>query len=160
MKRCLLLLLCLVLVCAFTVGCSSPAPADTGDKATTDEAVTTVDFPTKVIRVICPYAAGGGSDTLARALAEAAGKYLPGGYGIVVENVAGGSGVVGATELLAQQPDGYNLMQFVNGVLTFQPHLGKATYTVMIFNPLPDCLLFPMSLSYRLIHPMQHLKTL
>lgn len=130
MKRSLLLLLCLVLASAFTVGCSQPAPAEPEEEP--DE-VAAIDFPTKVVRVICPYAAGGGSDTLARALAEAAGKYLPGGYGIVVENVTGGSGVVGATELLATQPDGYNLMQFVNGVLTFQPHFGKATYTVEDF---------------------------
>ena len=94
------------------------------------------DFPTKPIRLIMPYSAGGGSDVLARKLADSANKYLPNNQTVVVENKTGGAGVVGTTELVGSTPDGYTIEEAVNGVLTFQPHFGKTTYTYSDVKPI------------------------
>jgi len=65
-------------------------------------------FPTRPIRLIVPYAAGGGPDIQARKLAEVAGREL--GQPLVVENKVGAGGIL-AAEFVAQQPaDGYTLM--------------------------------------------------
>lgn len=65
-------------------------------------------FPSRPIRLIVPYAAGGGPDIQARKLAEAAAREL--GQPLVVENKVGAGGIL-AAEVVAQQPaDGYTLM--------------------------------------------------
>jgi tripartite-type tricarboxylate transporter receptor subunit TctC len=63
------------------------------------------DYPTKPIELIVPYAAGGGTDLVARAFADAAKKHLPQPIGVV--NKTGGGGAVGLTEIMAARPDGY-----------------------------------------------------
>ena len=65
-------------------------------------------FPSKPIRFIAPFAAGGGSDLIARKLAQALTGAL--GQSVVVDNRTGGSGVVG-TEIVAKSaPDGHTIM--------------------------------------------------
>ncbi len=66
------------------------------------------DYPTKAIRLIVPYAAGGGTDVLARTLQNPLGKEL--GTNIVVENISAGATKVGTLELLKARPDGYTLL--------------------------------------------------
>src|SRR5262245_20882043 len=56
------------------------------------------NFPTKPIRLICPWPASGSTDMVMRALAESAGKVL--GGQMIVENKAGASGMLGPNELL------------------------------------------------------------
>lgn len=135
-KNKLFTILCLIL--AVTIlslsGCSGQTPAPTQQNQTPEEKK--IDFPTKSIRLIMPYAAGGGSDILARKLAEYVSKYLPNNQTVVVENKAGGAGVVGTTELVGAKPDGYTIEEAVNGVITFQPHFGKATYTYSDVKPI------------------------
>ena len=60
----------------------------------------------------CPWAAGGGTDTLARTLAKNAKKYF--GVNINVVNRVGGTGVVGMNSVATSKPDGYTV-----GVITF-----------------------------------------
>lgn len=64
--------------------------------------------PDQPIRLIVPWNAGGGTDTLARALAQHGEKYF--GVPVVVENVAGASGGIGAQQVANAEPDGYTLL--------------------------------------------------
>jgi tripartite-type tricarboxylate transporter receptor subunit TctC len=87
-------------------------------------------FPSKPIKLICPWPAGGATDAVMRALGDSAGKAL--GGTMVVENKAGASGMLGPNELVGARPDGYTLSQLTIGVARL-PHMQK-----MQFDPLKD----------------------
>ncbi|MEY3428744.1 MAG: hypothetical protein RIS60_2096 [Pseudomonadota bacterium] len=87
-------------------------------------------FPSKPIKLICPWPAGGSTDGVMRALAESASRIL--GSPVVIENKAGASGMLGPNELVSAKPDGYTLSQLTIGILRL-PHMQK-----MQFNPLQD----------------------
>lgn len=78
-------------------------------------------WPQRPIELIVPFAAGGGTDVLARALAEVARKHLP--QDLIVLNRAGASGAVGWTELANARPDGYKI-GIITVELTMIPHMG------------------------------------
>ena len=87
-------------------------------------------FPSKPIKLICPWPAGGSTDAVMRALAESASKSL--GVQVVIENKPGASGMMGPNELVRAAPDGYTLSQITIGVARL-PHMQK-----MQFDPLKD----------------------
>ncbi|HPU78232.1 MAG TPA: tripartite tricarboxylate transporter substrate-binding protein [Thermosynergistes sp.] len=60
------------------------------------------DFPTKPVTIVCPYAAGGSSDLMTRALASIAPKYL--GQSVVVLNRPGANGAIGTAEVARAHP--------------------------------------------------------
>ena len=66
------------------------------------------DFPTRVVKLIVPYPPGGGTDLLARVLAEQLGRKW--GQAVIVENVGGAGGNIGAAEVFRAAPDGYTLL--------------------------------------------------
>ena len=85
------------------------------------------DYPEKPIELIVPFAAGGGTDALARAFSAAAQKHLP--NGIIVMNRAGASGSIGWQYMMNAKPDGYTLA-VVTVEMVILPHLNlfNATY--------------------------------
>ena len=69
-------------------------------------------YPTKQVRIVVPYPAGGPTDMIARLLAQKLGERL--GQSFYVENVAGASGAVGAGQVAKSAPDGDNLLVVTN----------------------------------------------
>ncbi|KZD24766.1 Bug family tripartite tricarboxylate transporter substrate binding protein [Tardiphaga robiniae] len=76
-------------------------------------------YPTKPIRVIVPFAAGGVADITIRIVAEKLGDNL--GQRLVIENMPGAGGVVAARAVLSSQPDGYTLALLSNGTAVSVP---------------------------------------
>jgi tripartite-type tricarboxylate transporter receptor subunit TctC len=77
------------------------------------------NFPSRPIKFVCPYTAGGPGDTTLRLLAEAMSKEL--GQPIVVENRPGGNGAVAGNAVVAAPPDGYTVLQTVTSTLVLAP---------------------------------------
>ena len=90
------------------------------------------DFPEKEVSIIIPWAPGGATDLVFRAVAAASQKHL--GKAIVIVNRAGGGGAVGYTEGAQAKPDGYTLTAAVTP-LTILPHAVKTAFTYKSFDP-------------------------
>src|SRR6266436_74299 len=82
-------------------------------------------FPSRPVTLIVPFSAGGSNDVTSRALAKATEKYL--GQPIVIDNVTGAGGIIGATRAAEAKPDGYTLVTTVMSVL-LAPYLVKTSY--------------------------------
>jgi tripartite-type tricarboxylate transporter receptor subunit TctC len=78
-------------------------------------------FPSKPIRIVIPFAAGGSTDILARLCAQILTERL--GQSVVAENVTGAGGTIGAQRVLDAPADGYTLMAGTPGPITINPHL-------------------------------------
>jgi tripartite-type tricarboxylate transporter receptor subunit TctC len=94
--------------------------------------VQAADFPEKEVQIIIPWAPGGATDLIFRALAASTEKYL--GKAVVIVNRAGGGGAVGYTEGSQAKPDGYILTAAVTP-LTIPPHQVKTAFTYANFEP-------------------------
>ncbi|MBI5276402.1 MAG: tripartite tricarboxylate transporter substrate binding protein [Burkholderiales bacterium] len=88
-------------------------------------------FPTRPVRIIVPYAAGGGPDVLVRQIGPKLGEAL--GQPIVLENKVGAAGVLAAQFVSQQPPDGYNLLMGSNTHL-----IQKILQPDLKFDPLGD----------------------
>jgi tripartite-type tricarboxylate transporter receptor subunit TctC len=80
-------------------------------------------YPVRPIRLIVPYAAGGGTDTIARVVAQIMSGKL--GQTIVVENIATGAGNVATVQAASAAPDGYTILMANQGPIAVNPHLMK-----------------------------------
>lgn len=81
-------------------------------------------FPTRPIRLICPFAAGGSADASARQLAEPLSVVL--GQPVVVENRPGGGATLGAQMVARAAPDGHTLLYGTPGPQIINPHLMRS----------------------------------
>ena len=95
-------------------GSSSTAASTAGSAAASSAAGgKSTDYPTKGISVICPWSAGGGTDSCLRAFCEAMGKNL--GVTLTVDNQTGGGGILGHQAIADANTDGYTI-----GMITFE----------------------------------------
>jgi len=86
-------------------------------------------YPTRPITVVVPFSAGGPTDTVTRLISEAMSKDL--GQQVVVENVGGAGGTLGAARVAKAAPDGYTLLLH---------HIGMATSATLYRKPPYDAL--------------------
>jgi len=94
-----------------------------------DSARAAESYPTRAIRIIVAYPAGGANDIVARSIAEELAKDL--GQPVVVENKSGAAGVVGAEAAAHAAPDGYTLLMAA-GAHTLAPSLNaKLPYDIV-----------------------------
>ncbi|RYY65995.1 MAG: tripartite tricarboxylate transporter substrate binding protein, partial [Comamonadaceae bacterium] len=88
-------------------------------------------FPTRPVKLIVPYGAGTVSDASARLMAERLAELW--GTGVVVENLTGAGGVVGAQAIAKAAPDGYTL-----GMLASNHAMNAALYSNLPYDPVKD----------------------
>jgi tripartite-type tricarboxylate transporter receptor subunit TctC len=85
------------------------------------------DWPTKPVRIVAPFAAGGASDNLGRLIAEALSNEL--GQQFFIDNRGGAAGMIGSAAVAASDPDGYTLLVSGNASHILAPAFyGTATY--------------------------------
>jgi tripartite-type tricarboxylate transporter receptor subunit TctC len=113
------------------------------------------EFPTKEVQIIIPYASGGATDLIFRALAATTGKYL--GKAVIVVNRPGGGGAVGCTEAAQAKPDGYTLLSAITP-LTILPHQVKTAFTYKNFDPVINVVKDPGMFLVRSDAPWKSLK--
>ena len=100
------------------------------------------DYPSKTISIVVPFSAGGGVDTIARLLAEKLRVTLK--QNVIVENKAGGSGMIGAMAVVKAAPDGHTLLLGSAGETAINPFVFKSR---MQYQPARD--LAPITLVTR-----------
>ena len=98
-------------------------------------------YPSKPIRWLVPYPAGGGSDFLARTIGQQLSTQI--GQPVVVENKPGGNTAIAASDVARAPADGYTMLSADNGTMTFN----TALYSKLTYNPDKD--LTPVTLMGR-----------
>jgi tripartite-type tricarboxylate transporter receptor subunit TctC len=88
-------------------------------------------YPTRPVTLVVPFAAGGPTDVVARALGQAMSRTL--GQTVLIENKLGAGGTLAAAHVAKSAPDGYTLLIHHNGMST-----APALYRKLPFNPLTD----------------------
>ena len=93
------------------------------------------EFPARPVKVVVPFAAGGGSDTFGRIIQNAIreNELLP--QPMVIVNVPGAGGTIGSRRVRSTRPDGYTIMLLHEGILTAR-HSGQAPFGPEAFTPI------------------------
>ena len=100
------------------------------------------EYPSRPVRLIVPYAPGGGADTVARIVARRVSDSI--GQTVVIEN-RGGAGAIIGTEMVAKaEPDGYTLLLGQSGPISINP----AVYKDLRYDPIKDFAPITMTTAY------------
>lgn len=103
-------------------------------------------YPTRPIKLIVPFAAGGSTDIIARLTADALRKEL--GQPVIVENKGGAAGALGTQEAARAAPDGYTLgVATVSSMVVYAASKAKPEYTLESFQPITNIASMPNVLS-------------
>jgi tripartite-type tricarboxylate transporter receptor subunit TctC len=89
-------------------------------------------YPTKPIRLIVPFAPGGGTDIIGRAIAPHLGQAL--GQQVIVDNRPGAGTIIGAELAARSPPDGYTIFMGINGTMAINPSM----YRKLPYDPVKD----------------------
>src|SRR5690242_18501664 len=114
-------------------------------------------YPTRPIRLIVPFAAGGSTDIIARLTAEQMRKDL--GQAVVVENVGGAAGALGTMQVKNAQPDGYTLaIATVSTMIVYPAAHTKPQYSLDDFVPITNIASMPNVIAVNPNFPAKNLK--
>ncbi len=115
-------------------------------------------YPTKNIRLVVGFAAGGGNDLIARIVGQELQNAL--GQPVVVENRVGAGGRVAAEYVMAQPADGYTLLVGASGAMAITPAvIAKLPYvTLRDFVPVSMVAEFPLVMASGIDHPARNVK--
>ena len=83
-------------------------------------------WPSKPVKLIIPFPAGGATDTLGRVLAQAMAADI--GQPVVVENRLGAAGAIGSEAVAKSAPDGYTLLLATSSTHSIAPHLARLPF--------------------------------
>ncbi len=143
----LTLVLLLVLALALTAaGCAGGQEAGQEEEQEPETAEQEVAFPTKELTLICPWAAGGGTDTVSRVLAKQAEQFF--GKSVMVVNKTGGGGAVGHTEGMKATPDGHTVTM-VTVELVILPWVRDVPFTFEDYKPVMRVNFDPAAITVR-----------
>jgi tripartite-type tricarboxylate transporter receptor subunit TctC len=114
-------------------------------------------YPTRAIKMIVPFAAGGSTDLIARLVADQMRKEL--GQPVIVENRGGAAGAVGTQEGAIAAPDGYTLtVATVSTMIVYLATKDKPVYTFESFAPITNMASMPNVLTVNANFPAKDLK--
>src|SRR5271170_875289 len=117
----------------------------------TEEAL--AGYPDRIVRIVVPFAPGGGTDVVARTLAQEMARDL--GVSVIIENKPGAGTIIGTQAVAASEPDGYTLLMG-----TFANAVNPSLYAKLPYDPRQD--LTPISLVARsfnivVVNPASHI---
>jgi len=119
--------------------------------------VYSAEYPNRTIKMIIPFAPGGGSDTLGRVLAEKMGNAL--GASVIVENKPGASSIIGTDAVAKAAPDGYTLL-LTNSAITSNPTFFKLPFDTQSLSAITKVANAPQLLVANPGAPFKNLKEL
>lgn len=125
--------------------------------AATAVSVRADDYPSRPIRLIVPFAAGGAADSVARIVGKRVGDAL--GQTFVIEDRGGGGGIIGTELVKNADADGYTLLLGQSGPISINPGI----YTKLSYDPEKDFAPITMTTSYPyvvVVNPSLGIKTL
>lgn len=102
-------------------------------------------YPSRPVRIIVPFPAGGGTDTVTRILAQKVQESVK--QTVIVENRPGGNTIIGAEAVARSTPDGYTLLAAIDSTLAMNPSL----YAKLSYDPFKDFAPITLATSYPLI---------
>lgn len=105
------------------------------------------DYPNKPITLVVGYAAGGGVDFTARAIASVAQKYID--QKLIIEIKAGSGGAIAANYVAHAKPDGYTILMAAIGGNAIMPHMADVGYTQKDFYPIAKVSKNPLMLAVK-----------